>query len=158
MPIVSMAQVAVFSMYLKAISLPISYVTLAKGDSASYLVLEAIYDVLLVVLIVLFYERWGLFGTGIALSLSYLIDLLIIYMYARIHYRYKISSSVLRYSGIQLMLGGVAYGVTFFGSSPTYWILGICVCAISACYSVHILRKKTSLWDALKQKILRRHA
>lgn len=158
MPIVSMAQVAVFSMYLKAISLPISYVTLAKGDSASYLVLEAIYDVLLVVLIVLFYERWGLFGTGIALSLSYLIDLLIIYMYARIHYRYKISSSVLRYSGIQLMLGGVAYGVTFSGSSPTYWILGICVCAISACYSVHILRKKTSLWDALKQKILRRHA
>ena len=156
-PIVPMAQVAVFSMYLKAMSLPISYVTLAKGDSLSYLILEIIYDMLLVALIILFYDCWGLFGTGLALSLSYLVDLILVYVYARIRYRYIVSSSVLLYAGIQLFLGGVAYWVTFAGSSAVYWLAGMCVCTASMAVSVHILRKKTSLWDALMRKILHRH-
>ena len=81
LPMVGMAQVAVFSMYVKAISLPVSYITLAKGDSMGYMVLEAIYDVVLVLLIIYGYSHWGLFGTGVALSLSYVIDLLLVSAY-----------------------------------------------------------------------------
>lgn len=152
-PIVPMAQVAVFSMYLKAMSLPVSYVTLAKGDSVAYLVLEVVYDVLVVALIVLCYDRWGLFGTGLALSLSYLIDLIVIYLYARIRYHYVVSRSVLSYAGMQLLLGCAAYGVTYVDGTIAYWLLGVTVFTGSLLVSVHILRKKTSLWDALKHKI-----
>ncbi len=157
MPIVPMAQVAVFSMYLKAMSLPISYITLAKGDSAAYLVLEVVYDILFVLLIIVFYDWWGLFGTGIAISLSYLLDLLLVYMYARIRYRYVISLQVLAYAGIQLLFGCVAYSATFAGRSIVYWLTGICMCVASTAVSLHILRKKTSLWDALLKKLNHRH-
>ena len=34
-PVVAMAQVAVFSMYIKSVSLPVAYITLAKGDSVA---------------------------------------------------------------------------------------------------------------------------
>ena len=49
-PVIAMAQVAVFAMYVKSISLPISYITLAKGDSIAYMVLESCYDVIFVLL------------------------------------------------------------------------------------------------------------
>jgi O-antigen/teichoic acid export membrane protein len=39
--VVPMMQVTVLAMYLRAIKLPVAYLTLAKGDSRSYLVLEA---------------------------------------------------------------------------------------------------------------------
>lgn len=154
-PIVSMAQVAVFSMYLKAISLPISYVTLAKGDSLAYLILEALYDVILLGLIFFGYRYWGLFGTGVALSLSYVLDLIIIYIYARIRYCYRVSGSVVRYVSLQMLLACLAYSVTLFATSWLYWVSGILVLLISAAVSLHILRQKTSLWEALKKKVMR---
>lgn len=155
-PVVSMAQVAVFSMYLKAISLPISYVTLAKGDSWAYLVLEAAFDVLLVAMIIIGFDNWGITGTGIAISVSYLIDLIIVYVYARVRYSYLVSSSVLTFALIQLPLGVMAYLITLMSvNCLMYWVFGIIIFVVSSTVSLYILRSKTSLWDALMKKIHR---
>jgi len=152
LPVVGMAQVAVFSMYIKAVSLPVSYVTLAKGDSVGYMLLEAVYDVVLVVLIVFGYRFWGLFGTGLALSLSYLFDLLLVGTYACVRYHYRVSSSVVRYSAVQLGLGLAVYVVTLMAGTVAYWILGSLLCVASLTVSVHILHQKTSLWASLTRK------
>lgn len=154
-PVVGMAQVAVFSMYLKAVSLPISYITLAKGDSWAYLTLEAVSDVITVGLVVCGYDKFGLAGTGLALSLSYLFDLLIVGTYAYIRYHYFISFSVLKFAAIQFPLGLLAYAVTRIDNSWVYWPSGIALACVSAVVSIRILRTKTSLWDALKKKLLR---
>lgn len=151
-PVVSMAQVSVFSMYLKAMSLPVSYITLAKGDSVAFFILEGVYDVALVLLIVVGFNTWGLFGTGVALSLAYLFDLILIFVYSHIRYHYVVSSQVLKYALLQLPLGIAAYAVTFIHREWLYLLLGICVILLSVTVSVYIMHKKTPLWNKLKQK------
>ena len=153
LPMVTMAQVAVFSMYIKAVSLPISYITLARGDSLSYLFLEAVYDVLLVGLMIVCYDRWGLYGTGVALTLSYFIEILIVYAYTHLRYGYTLSLTVLQYLGIQTPLGIAAYLLTFIDQPLLYWALGALLCLSSMAVSLYILHQKTSLWTALTSKM-----
>lgn len=160
LPMVPMAQVAVFSMYIKSVSLPISYLTLAKGDSVAYMTLEAIYDLVMVAAVLLGYTWGGLFGIGVGLSVSYLVDVLIVYFYTHRYYDYTMSSSVMKYAAIQLSLGVAAYLTTYIVSPVLYWLLGMSACAASLIISVYILHQKTSLWTALTEKLtskFRRH-
>ena len=161
LPVVGMAQVAVFSMYIKAISLPVSYITLARGDSVGYMTLEAIYDVVLVLLIVFGYRQWGLVGTGVALSLSYLFDILLVGLYTWVRYQYRVSMQVLHYAAIQFSLGVAVYIVTLVDNSLIYWTLGPLLCVVSLLISVYILHQKTSLWTSLMGRLknrFQRHA
>ena len=153
LPMVGMAQVAVLSAYFKAVSLPIAYVTLAKGDSVGYMVLEGIYDLVLVALVVFGYQYWGLFGTGVALSVSYLFDILLVGTYAYVRYQYRFSLPVLQYAGIQLSLGLAVYVVTLIDNPYIYWILGMLLCVASLLVSLNILHQKTSLWASLTAKL-----
>jgi O-antigen/teichoic acid export membrane protein len=153
-PVVGMAQVAVFSMYIKALSLPISYTTLARGDSVAYMVTEAVDDVLLVVFIIYGYRWWGLWGTGVALTASYVVDFIIIYVYTYVRYGYRISFPVVQYASLQFPLGVAAYVVVTFVDNPyVYWLLNVIFCFLSLSISVSVLRQKTSLWSALKRKV-----
>ena len=151
-PVVTMAQVAVFSMYIKAVSLPIQYITLARGDSLAYLAIESVYDILLVILMIVGYDQWGLTGTGIALSLSYLADIIVVYCYAHVRYGYRMSAQVLQYLAIQTPLGIGAYLLTFVNQPFVYWGLGVMLCMASLAISLYILHQKTSLWTALMAK------
>lgn len=152
MPVVAMGQVAVFSMYLKAVSLPVSYLLLAKGDSVAYLIIEGIDSVFLVLLMIWGYNEWGLFGTGIALDLFYFIDLFIIMAYTYVRYGYRMSLPVLQIVFIQLPLGLAVYGLTFIDNSLLYWLMGSLLSFVSLAVSLYILHQKTSLWGALKKK------
>lgn len=155
-PMVPMAQVAVFSMYLKALSLPISYTNLARGNSLGYLLIEAAYDIVLVLLIVVGYRYLGLLGTGVALAVSYVIDLVIVYVYTNVHYGYRLSASVVRYATIQLLLGAGVYCVAHSASCWTGWLVGIFLVVLSLAYSLFVLHQKTSLWSALTMKFRKR--
>lgn len=156
LPIVSMTQVAVFSMYLKAISLPISYMTLARGESLSFLLLEAVFDVFVVLAVIWGYHYFGLFGTGVAMSVAYFVDLLVVYSYTYLRFGYRLSSQVSQYAAIQLPLGIAVYVVTLVDNPVIYWLLGSILCFVSMAVSVHILKQKTSLWSAMKEKISNR--
>lgn len=151
--VVGMAQVAVLSMYIKAVSLPISYLTLARGDSMAYLVIEAVDDVLLVLFMIVGYRLWGLFGTGVALLAFYLVDVLIIYAYTYLRYGFHFSLPVVQYAAIQLPLGLAAYIVTFIEHPLIYWTLGCLLCFVSLAVSVHVLHQKTALWSAMVGKL-----
>ena len=156
LPMVGMAQLSVFAMYIKAVSLPVSYLTLAKGDSVGYMVLEAIYDVLLVLLIIFGYGQWGLLGTGVALSLSYVFDILLVGAYTYWRYHYRVSMQVLQYAAIQFTLGVAVYIVTLVENTLIYWSLGTLICLASLFVSISILHQKTSLWSALINKMKNR--
>ena len=140
-PVIAMAQVAVFSMYIKSISLPISYITLSKDDSKAYMILESCYDVLFVIMIIAGYQLWGLYGTGLALSLSYLINFVLVGGYAYFHYHYRMSGRVLYYAAIQLGLGIAVYVVSLIDNQVFYWLLGSILCVVSMLISVIILRR-----------------
>jgi O-antigen/teichoic acid export membrane protein len=155
-PVVAMSQVVLLSMFLRAVYLPIAYITLAKGDSLPYLFLEGFYDVLLVVLIIVGYTSWGLLGTGVALALANVSDVVIIYFFAHSRYGYQASAKVVHYLLMHLLIGTLAYLLTFVTNPYIYWPLGLLTCVASLGLSLSILHRKTSLWNALLQKIRNR--
>ncbi len=155
-PVVGMMQVMVFSMYFRALKLPMAYMPLAKGDSKSYLLLEAIYDIVLVIAVILAFDRWGLVGCGIAITATGILDFIIIWLYTSYKYKFRLSWRVRLYAVIQLPFGIVAYLLTFVDSPLIYWVGGLLLGCASMAVSVQILRKKTTLWSSLKQRIARR--
>jgi O-antigen/teichoic acid export membrane protein len=154
LPVVSMAQITIFSMFFKSVSLPISYLTLAKSDSVAYLVLEGISDVVMVIMIIMGFRIWGLWGAGLGISVAYFIDLFVVLAFVHAHYGYRMSSTVIRYMAVFLPLGILSYSFTFISSPCLYWIAAIVVMVVSSALSLYILRQKTSLWDSLKHKFV----
>lgn len=142
-PVMGMMQVMVIAMYMRAVKLPVAYLPLAKGDSKSYLMLEAIYDVVVVILVFIAFRLWGLTGCGIAITVAGLFDLLIIIGYARYKYQYRCSSEIKRYMAIQFPIGILAYMFTFIETPLVYWSAGILLTIISGGISYELLRKNS---------------
>ena len=159
-PVVPMAKLAALAMYMKVITLPVAYITLARGSSRSYLFLETSYYVVLVLLIIFGYSHWGIIGTGAALVLAHVFDLLLIWTYAVIVYHYRISATVVRYAVVQTLLGVATYLLTT--SLPhtnwLYWVGGTLLFILSFGYSFCIIRSKTSLWHSLRNKFLNKQS
>lgn len=149
LPVVAMCQVVLLSMFLRSVYLPIAYITLAKADSLQYLFLEGLYDILLVILVIVGYRHWGLTGTGVALALANVLDVVMIYFYARSRYHFIVSTKVLRYLAIHLLLGIAAYLLTFVNDAHVYCSMGAAAVTTSLLVSLLILRSKVRLWNAL---------
>ena len=149
LPVVEMAQVATLAMYLKVMTLPVAYITLARGYSLSYLFLETSYFVAFVLLFVIGYNQWGLYGTGIAITLAHLFEYLLVNGYAYKKYGYRFSATVSGYAIVQTGIGLLVFLVTLTADGILYWAAGGLLVALSLGLSLHVLRRKTHLWQAL---------
>lgn len=139
-PVVPMAQVATLAMFLKVLTLPVAYITLARGYSKSYLGLEAAYYVVFVLLVVLGYQQWGLLGTGIAIVLAHVFDYVMINLYAYKKYGYRVSVTVSRYAVVLLALGFLAYACTITLDGFVYWIAELAIVSASCLFSLWRLK------------------
>lgn len=155
LPMVSMAQVSALAMYLKVLTLPVAYITLARGYSLSYLFLETSYFVALMVLIVFCYSNWGLYGTGVAITLAHLFEYLLVNGYAYKIYGYRFSATVYGYALVQVSLGLLAFLLTLTTEGVLYWGAGLLVVSVSSFLSLFVLRSKTHLWRALTRRFRR---
>jgi hypothetical protein len=81
-PVVGMAQVAVLAMYFKVLNMPIAYITLARSKSLSFLFLETTYFVVLVVGVMVGFRLWGIWGTGLAIVVAHMAELMTVGGYA----------------------------------------------------------------------------
>lgn len=151
--VVTMAQVSVLAMFFKVLTLPVAYITLARGYSMTYLMLESVYFVVFVVLIVLGYQHLGLLGTGVAITLAHVFDYAMINLYAYKKYGYRVSATVSRYAAVLLTLGFLAYACTILLDGIAYWAVELAIVLVSGLYSFQILRSKTHLWNSLKKKL-----
>ena len=156
MPVIGMAQCAIFGLYMRSVALPISYLSLAKGRSRVYLFTEAVYDVAAVSLIVCGYSMDGLRGAGAALSLAAAFDLLLVWTTAHKLYGFSLHGKALKILSIQLLFGFLTYGVTVYTEGVTYWLLGSLCFLASGMVSVRILLKETTLLQSLVQKVKNR--
>ena len=153
LPALGMIQIIVLAMYFRALKLPVEYIPLAKGDSLSYLFLEAFYDIVLVVLVIILFRKFGLTGAGIAVTLAGIIDFIVVFIYARLRYAYKPTAGIVKYALIQLPIGLLAYASTWIADPRLYWSIGALLAILSMTASLSILRKKTRLWAALMRKL-----
>ena len=151
-PVVGMAQVAVLAMYFKVLTMPVAYITLARSLSLSYLLLETSYFVVLVLAVMIGFQQWGLWGTGLAIVVAHMFECIMIGGYSYMFYGYRTTKKVLQYAAIQAIIGFVAYGVTLVAEGWSYWIAEAALTMVSTAYSVHVLRQKTHLWESLKRK------
>ena len=160
MPIVAMTQVAALGMLFKAITLPTAYITLARGYSLIYLSLETAYFIVFVLLVMYGYRHWGLLGTGTAITAAKVFDFFMIHTVAYFRYGYKMSSAVMRYSAIHILIGLLAFFTTITVDGFVYWVFGIGLSLVSLLFSLLILHQKTHLWAALMKRLpwLRRNS
>ncbi len=156
MPVLDMMKIAVLAMYFRALTLPVEYIALSRGDSHGYLLLEAIYDLSFVLMVILGYHYLGLVGTGAGLALAGLVNVFVVLVYAHRKYGYNVASSVKLYTLIQLPLGIAACITTYLLDGIFYWVVGLLLAMVSLTISVQILHTKTNLWNALVGKVKRR--
>lgn len=140
LPVVGMAQVAALAMYMKVLTLPVAYITLARGYSLSYLFLETSYFVAFVILIFFGYRYWGLFGTGVAITLAHVFEFLLVNAYAYKKYGYRSSATVYGYAIVQGALGLLAYILTLVADGYLYWAVGALIVMLSGLLSLKALR------------------
>ena len=140
LPVVGMAQVAALAMYMKVLTLPVAYITLARGYSLSYLFLETSYFVAFVILLFFGYRYWGLFGTGVAITLAHVFEFLLVNAYAYKKYGYRSSATVYGYAIVQGALGLLAYILTLVADGYLYWAVGALIVMLSGLLSLKALR------------------
>jgi len=151
---IPMMQVGILALYLRAVKLPVAYIPLSRGDSKSYLLMEAIFDVVMVVVIIIGYRNGGLRGIGWAILAVSLFDFVMLMCYHGWRYGYRISGSVVKYMAVQLPLGLLTFFCTYFDNKIAYWLCGLTLVFLSLMASLRILQSKTKLWSALKRKVL----
>jgi len=140
LPVIGMTQITVIAMYFRAINLPVSYIMLAKGDSKSYLLMESLYDVLIVVTIIIGYNNWGLDGTGIALTITSFIDCICVIAYCIWKYDLDLSEKMLKCLAQQLAIGLVSLVMVRMTSGLVYYGLGVIMLALSSYISLRMYK------------------
>lgn len=142
MPVVGMVQITILALYLRVMKLPVAYLTLAKGDSLSFFVLEAYSAALMVAAVSFGWRLFGLEGAGIGLLVTEFIDLIVINIFARYRYGYRSAAVVFVYAAQQLPIAVVMFVCVTTLTGWTYWLCGSALAAVSLALSLHYLRKK----------------
>ena len=156
LPVVDMVRILLLAIYLRAIKLPMAYLPLAKGDSLSYLILEAIYDIIVVLLVIWGYMNWELVGTGVAITLSAVFDYLLIFGYTYYKYHYRPTLAVMGYSALHITLGGIAFLIATYTDRWQWWTGGLLVFAVSLTATLYTLYHKVALWNKLVSNFKRK--
>ncbi|MCR4852397.1 MAG: oligosaccharide flippase family protein [Prevotella sp.] len=152
LPAIGMVQVMSLALYFRALKLPLSYIPLAKGDSWSYLFLEMLYDILIVVMVIVLFRSYGLLGAGIAITATGILEYGLLLIYTRVKYAYCPSREVLICSLIQIPIGFAAYLTVITLHGWMCWLVGGVLFAISLYFSIRILQQKTSMWKKLTSR------
>lgn len=156
LPVIGMGQCAIFGMYMRSVTLPIAYLSLAKGRSRVFLFTEATYYVVAVFLIIYGYASDGLRGAGIALSVAAAFDLLLVWLTARKCYDFVLSSESLRMLFVQFPIGVATFMITTRMTGLWYWVMGFLCILCSGGLSVYFLSKQTVFIQKIWGKIINR--
>lgn len=153
LPVVDMMRITTVAMYFRAVSMPVEYIALSRGDSSTYLFQEGAYAVLLIVAVILGYRFFGLTGTGWGLLAVAVINVVMVLTYTSWRYHYRMSRDVLICLFGQMPLGVAAVLVLLYSASLWAISVGVVLFMISATFSLHQLRAKTALWTKLVGKV-----
>ncbi|MBQ3781256.1 MAG: oligosaccharide flippase family protein [Bacteroidaceae bacterium] len=152
---IPMAITATYYMFFKSGLLGAAYLPLARGDSKMYMLTELFYDLIIAVAVPLAFRRWGLVGTGWALSLACLLDMLFIHVVYRFKYQYQVSKSVISIFLVQLLLFSITFASTGFGTLWLRWSVGLPTATLSFVISYRFLKRETTLIDKIKNRFRR---
>ena len=155
MPAVVMAQLAMFGMLMRTMTYPISFLPLVKGDTTLFLILETLFNAMLVGFVSLGFWLYGLSGVGVALALVHTADFFMVYTVSRYRYGMRLSGEAVRCMSVQMPLFVMTVAVAVLCSGVLYWLLSaVCVC-VSLALTFHILNRRQALPEALERVVAR---
>lgn len=137
---IPMAICATPYMYFKSLTLPAAYLPLARGASWTYMIMELIYDVVIIVSIPIAYSQWGLVGTGWALTAAGAFDLLLVRGVYRRLYGLRLSHGRAWAHILQFVLLASAIAVSMSDNSGIRWGAGILLAVMSCALSGIMMR------------------
>ncbi len=153
LPMTGMAICASMHLFFKSMTLPVAYISLAKGDSVMFLCMEAAYDVFLATSVTVGFAGADILGTGIALALAGVFDWCLIHATYGRRYGYRSDKATRPFIGTQFLCVAAAL---FLGLYPDMRIKvagGTCVLGISLWLSASVFRKNVTLFSELRRKI-----
>ncbi len=154
---VPMARLAAIGLAFKAMTQPLSYVSLAKGDSRTFMLQEVIYDIVFVAAVIGFFNLGGITMIGAALLIAAVSDMVIVYIITNVKYGVKYSRQAIRVFLLQIPMIAAAWVLVCCLSGVWVWVAGMLVLALSSVCSLGYLRKHTSfirsVSDRVKKKI-----
>ena len=92
--VIPMAQAATLALLYRAAYLPAAYMPLAAGDSRSFLCLETVSYIIVLACVITGYQLYGLMGTGIALAVSNLMDMIVNLLFVRLKYDVRVTKKI----------------------------------------------------------------
>lgn len=152
MTAVPMAQLAVLSLFFKAISLPLAYIPLVKGDSITYIFQELSINLFLVVFVLLGFRFGGLRMIGLGITAAEVCGMIVNLSIVRFRYGLRVLSQTW---GIILSLPWTmlaAFVAVSFFSGPVRWIGSALMVVASLILSWTALKRRTSFADTIRQR------
>ena len=134
--IVPMAQVTTIGLLFRAIYLPNAYMSLAAGDNKTFLFINTV-GAIDILLVLVGYEMYGLLGMGIALTLQNFLDMLLVMTISRWKYGIHFSARRLTDLTIFTLFLFATYTICMELEGWQYWVCGISLTLLCAIYSVH---------------------
>lgn len=153
MPAVAMAQIAVFSLLFHVLTYPVSFMTLSKGDIVLYMLQETVYNVANVLLVVSGYMHYGLFGAGMGILLTRVLDFGVVYAIAFWRYGFRLSAGAVKYIFMNGTLALLVAGSVFFLGGAMSWLCGVSAVLCSAAVSAYILLRHGKILNRIIERL-----
>jgi len=153
LPITEMILYSVLGIYFKALSWPMGYLTLAKGDSKSFFWNELIANFYILVFNCIGYYIDGLRGLGISYVLGNIVLFVQIYFFVKWKYGFAYSKEVPSILLLQIPLGMSCFLLYYFTEGWIMYTLGSILIFISAGISLYRMNKTMNVLEFIKSKI-----
>ena len=151
---VAMAQVAMFGMFMRTMSYPVSFLSLSNSDTKIFLFLESAYNIMLLLFVTIGYSMYGMIGTGFAIAAVHTLDFILIYSIAVLKYKFRFSRNIFICFIIQMPLFILSILVSLLLQNGVwYWVAGMAISLISFAVSVFMLQKQSGLFNAVLKRL-----
>ncbi len=153
LPMTGMAVCASMHMFFKAMTLPVAYTSLAKGDAVMYLGMEVAYDIFMSAGVIAGYALAGVPGTGIALAAAGVFDWWMIHFVYGRRYGYRADRSARPFMTAQFLCVGAALCLSLQPVICLKAVGGACVLVASIWLSAHAIRREITLVSELRRRL-----
>ena len=164
MPAVVMAQSAMFGMFMRTVTFPLSFLSLAKNDTMTFVLMEAVYNILFVLLIVGGYVVGGYVAggdvfmefacVGVGIALLHVLDFALVYAVTHFRYGMRLSRNLMLCFVLQMPLFVAAVATASLPYDGwSYWLSGIACVLLSSGVTIYMFSRLSVIPESVSRLV-----
>ena len=133
-----------------------SFLSLVNNDTLLFVLLEGVFNIMLVAFVVIGFLHGGYVGVGAGIAVTHTLDFVIVCTVARMRYGMRLSADAMRCFAMQLPLFVAVVAVALSGGHGwCYWVSGgVCV-LVSATVTLYMFSRMSVLPASLARMVNR---